>query len=220
LTYRGGVDRAGARRGARADPDTRQARAQGGRAGGRFAGRRRIGPLPPADPRAPGANPGPFSLRSRGWLRSWSSRHVSQRGRARANVGGSPICNRDNSGNSAACTQSRGAVRAHARRPMGYPTPVHRCTLCRVARPAQHRGVADVERRTTSGQRHDVIDREVAGLMGGSLVAGAPVPMLTTPVAEHAGAEALPSPRAVQRVVAAAVRLSGVIGAAATRAAR
>ena len=37
---------------------------------------------------------------------------------------------------------------------------------------------------------------------------------------EHAGAQTLPDPRAVQRVVAAAVRLAGVLGAATTRAAR
>ena len=61
------ADRAGARRGARADPDAGQARAQDGRAGGRLPGRRRIGRPPPADPRAPGANPGPFHVRSRHW---------------------------------------------------------------------------------------------------------------------------------------------------------
>ena len=43
--------------------------------------------------------------------------------------------------------------------------------------------------------------------------------MLATPGAEHAGAEALPGPRAVQGVVTAAVRLPCVISATATRAA-
>ena len=41
-----------------------------------------------------------------------SSRHVGQRGRARANLGGSPIRTRDNSRNPAACTQSGGATRS------------------------------------------------------------------------------------------------------------
>ena len=50
----------------------------------------------------------------------------------------------------------------HVRRHMGYPAPVGRRTLRRVARAAQHRGVADVERRTASGERDDVIDGQVA----------------------------------------------------------
>ena len=77
----------------------------------------------------------------------------------------------------------------------------------------------DVERRTASGERDDVIDGQVGGRMGGALVARAPVAMLATPGAEHAGAEPLPGPRAVQGVVPAAVGLPGVLGAAATRAA-
>ena len=77
----------------------------------------------------------------------------------------------------------------------------------------------DVERRTASGERHDVIDGQVGGSVGGTLVARAPVAVLATPGAEHAGAESLPGPRAVQGVVPAAVRLAGVLGAATTRAA-
>ncbi|MGA7670150.1 MAG: hypothetical protein WBW04_06995, partial [Nitrolancea sp.] len=50
-------------------------------------------------------------------------------------------------------------------------------------------------------------------------VARAPVPVLATPGAEHAGAESLPGPRAVQGVVSAAVGLAGVLGATTTRAA-
>ncbi len=46
-----------------------------------------------------------------------------------------------------------------------------------------------------------------------------PVPALATPGAEHAGAESLPGPRAVQGVVPAAVGLPGVVGAAVARAA-
>ncbi len=102
---------------------------------------------------------------------------------------------------------------------MGYPAPVGRRTLRRVARAAQHRGVGDVERRTASGERDDVIDGQVGGPVGGAPVARAPVAMLATPGAQHAGAESLPGPRAVEGVVPAAVGLPGVLGTAATRAA-
>jgi len=102
---------------------------------------------------------------------------------------------------------------------MGYPTPVGRRTLGGVAGAAQHRGVADVERRTASGERHDVIDGQTGGGMGGARVARAPVAVLATPGTEHAGAETLPGPRAVQGVVPAAVGLAGVLSAATTRAA-
>ena len=121
--------------------------------------------------------------------------------------------------NPAVRTQSGGAVRAQARRPMGYPAPLRRRTLGRVARPTEHGAVADVERRTGSGERHDVIDGQVGGAMGVTLVAGAPVAVLTTPGAEHAGAEPLPGPRAVEGVVPAAAGLAGVVSTAATRAA-
>ena len=50
-------------------------------------------------------------------------------------------------------------------------------------------------------------------------VARAPVPVLTAPGTEHAGAETLPGSRAVQPVVPAAVGLPGVLGTAATRSA-
>src|SRR5450759_3397634 len=71
-----------------------------------------------------------------------------------------------------------------------------------------------VEGRTTCCERNDVIDGEVGSGVGVALVARAPIAMLTTPSAEHSRAEALPGPRAVQGVVAAAVRLAGVLGAA------
>ncbi len=122
--------------------------------------------------------------------------------------------------NSAECTQSPGAVGAQARRPRVYPAPVGRRTLRRVARAAQHRGVGDVERRTASGERHDVVDRQVTRGVGGTQVARTPVAVLPTPCAEHAGAETLPGPRAVQGVVPVAVGRSCVVGAATTSAAR
>ena len=112
------------------------------------------------------------------------------------------------------------AVGASALRRMGYPASVGRRTLGRVARPTEHRAIADVERRTASGERVDVIDGQVGGRVGGALVARAPVAVLATPGAEDAGAEPLPGARAVQGVVPATVGLPGVLCAATTRAAR
>ena len=102
---------------------------------------------------------------------------------------------------------------------MGYPAPVGRRTLRRVARAAQDGGVADVEQRTAGRERHDVINGQVGSQVGGPLVARAPVAVLASPGAEDAGAETLPAPRAVQGVVPAVVGLAGVLGTAATRAA-
>ena len=65
-----------------------------------------------------------------------------------------------------------------------------------------------------------MIDRQVTRGVGRAAVARAPVPVLATPGAEDAGAEALPGPSAVQHVVAATVRLPGVLGAATTGTAR
>ena len=109
--------------------------------------------------------------------------------------------------NPAVRTQSGGAVSVQPWPHMGYPTPtsVRRRTLRRVARSTEHGGVGDVERRTTSGQRDDVIDGKVSRLMGGALVARTPLAVLTTPGAEHAGAESLPGASAVGGVVPAAV---------------
>jgi hypothetical protein len=103
--------------------------------------------------------------------------------------------------------------------PMGYPAPLRRRTLARVARAAEHLRVGHVERRTARRERNDVVDGQVGGSMGGTPVARAPVAVLATPGAEHPGAESLPGPRAVQRVVPAAVGLAGVLGAATTHAA-
>ena len=121
--------------------------------------------------------------------------------------------------NSAACTRLGGAVSGDRRAPMGYPAPLRRRTLRRVARAAQHRRVGDVERPAASGQRDDVIDGQVARSVGGAQVARAPVAVLATPGTEHAGAESLPGSRAVEGVVPAAVGLAGVLGAATTSAA-
>jgi hypothetical protein len=61
-----------------------------------------------------------------------------------------------------------------------------------------------------------VINGQVARRMGVALVAEAPVSVLTTPGAEHAGAQPLPGARAVESVVPAAVGLPSVVSAAAT----
>ncbi len=61
---------------ARADPDPGRARAPAGHTRGWFAGRRRIARPQPADPRALGANPGPFLVGWRQWPCVLSSRRV------------------------------------------------------------------------------------------------------------------------------------------------
>ncbi len=126
---------------------------------------------------------------------------------------------RQESRNPAEETHSRGAVSAEAWPHMGYPAPVGRCTLRRVTGAAEHRGVADVERGTASGERHNVVDGQVGSGVGVAHMTRAPVPVLATPGAEHAGAESLPGSGAVEGVVAAAVGLPGVLRAATTRAA-
>ena len=108
----------------------------------------------------------------------------------------------------------------HERRTRVWGPPVGVSgTLGRVARPAEHGAVGDVEGRATGRERHDVVDSQVSSRVGVTLVARAPVAALATPGAEHAGAEPLPGPRAVEGVVPAAVGLAGVLGAATTRAA-
>ncbi len=103
---------------------------------------------------------------------------------------------------------------------MWGPTVGLRSALRRVARSTQDRGGGDVEGRTASGERHDVIDGQIACGVGVALVTRAPILVLATPDAEHAGAEPLPCPRAVQGVVPAAVRLAGVLSATASGPAR
>jgi hypothetical protein len=130
-----------------------------------------------------------------------------------------PISGRDDSRNPAACARLGGAdVQEDGTRVWGPPVALSG-TLRRVARAAEDGAVADVDRRAASRERHDVIDGQVGGAVGRALVSRAPVAMLATPGAEHAGAETLPGPRAVQGVVTAAVGLAGVLSAAATRAA-
>ena len=126
---------------------------------------------------------------------------------------------RMDSRNPAASSKWGAAVREHARRHGGYPTPFRRRTLGRVAGPAEHGAVGDVEGCATCCERHDVINGQVTRRVGVALIARAPAALLTTPGAEHAGAEALPGPRAVQGVVPAAVGLAGVVGTATARAA-
>jgi len=173
------------------------------------------------DPRAPGANPGPFSVRSRRWPASRSSAHSGAQWRPWANVATAGVGGevRDLSRNSAACTRLGGAVFQERRTRVWGPPVGSSGTLGRVAGAAQHRAVGDVERRTASGERGDVVDGQVGGGVGGAPVARAPVAVLATPGAEHAGAEPLPGPRAVQGVVPAAVGLPRVLSASATRAA-
>ena len=101
----------------------------------------------------------------------------------------------------------------------GPPVRLRR-TLGRVAGPAEHRAVGDVEGRTTCREGHDVIDGQVDGGVGVALVSRAPVPVLSTPCPKDSGTQVLPGLRAVQSVVAAAVRLPSVRGTAAAGSAR
>ena len=100
--------------------------------------------------------------------------------------------------NAAACTQSRGAVFQQLRTRVWGPPLADIRALRRVAGATEHRAVAVVEGRTASGERHDVVDGQVAGRVGGALVARAPVAAFATPSAKHAGAEALPDQRPVR----------------------
>ena len=97
-------------------------------------------------------------------------------------------------------------------RPLTHPSSS--CTTDRAQRSCR------CQRRAAGCERHDVIDGQVAGRMPVALVTGAPVSVLAAPCPEHSRTQALPPPRAVQGVVAAAVRLPSVPGAATTRSAR
>jgi len=122
--------------------------------------------------------------------------------------------------NSAACTQSGGAVFQESRTRVWVPPVGLRRTLGRVARPAEHRAVADVERRAPDCERHDVVNGQVARGVGRTLVARAPVAVLATPCPEYSRTQVLPGPRAVQGVVAAPVRQPGMDEAPTPRSAR
>ena len=120
---------------------------------------------------------------------------------------------RDFSRNSAACVHMAGAVFGESRTRVWGPPVAVSGTLRRVAGAAEDGAVADVVWRAACGERNDMVGGQVAGRMGVALVARTPVPMLTTPCPEHSRTQALPLPRAVQGVVAAAVRLPRMLGA-------
>jgi len=92
--------------------------------------------------------------------------------------------------------------------------------LRRVARSTEDGAVADVEGRSARRERHDVINGQVAGRVGIAPVARAPVPVLAAMPGGHPRAEALPRPGVVEGVVATAVRLPGMDGAATAGSAR
>jgi hypothetical protein len=56
--------------------------------------------------------------------------------------------------------------------------------------------------------------------VGGTLVPRAPVAVLAAPSTQHPGAQTLPGARAIHGLVLTAVRLPGMTGTAATRAAQ
>src|SRR5450759_5043016 len=119
--------------------------------------------------------------------------------------------------NPAVRTRREGAVFQERRTRVWGPPVGLSGTLRRVAGAAEDGAVADVEGCAACRERHHVIDRKVVGPMGVALVARAPVPVLATPGPEHSRAQALPGARAVQRVVAAAVRLARMLSAATPR---
>ena len=181
-------------------------------------GTRMVGVAPPARHAPPTKVPGVRRRRSGSGAAARGSREgpSSQtrpppRWRQRSCI--SPLAKPPRKGETRPRAHSRAAqVWRHPPRRMGYPAPLGRRTLRRVARAAQHGGVRNVERRAASGQRDDVIDRQVDSGVGGALVAGAAVAVLTTPGTEDAAAETLPGPCAVEGVVPAAVGLAGVLG--------
>ncbi len=91
--------------------------------------------------------------------------------------------------------------------------------LGRVAGAAEHRAVADVERRTARGQRHDVVDGQVSSRVGGALVARADVAVLPDVPGDHSLGQARPSWVRVDAMVGTDARESRVLAAAAARSA-
>jgi hypothetical protein len=158
------------------------------------------------------------------WART---RHVGQRGRARANQAPSPIGERDNSRNSAACTQSRGAdvQECNARvwvSPVG-PSCVHEArSVGRVPRATQHAGVGGVERRAIIDERQDVVKGEVTRWMRRMLgtIARADVAVLADMAGDHPPGQASPSCIRMDVMVGTDARQARMLAAASSRSAR
>src|SRR5664280_1005099 len=83
--------------------------------------------------------------------------------------------------NPAAWAQLGGAVFQERRTRVWGPPVAVSSPLRRVAGPAEDGAVADVAGRAACGKRHDVVDGQVTGGMGGALVARAPMPVLAPP---------------------------------------
>lgn len=102
---------------------------------------------------------------------------------------------------------------------MGYPTPVGRSPLLELHDRHSTAVLAMSNGAPPAASGTDVVDGQVRGSVGGALVARAPVAVHTTPGTQHADAEPLPGPRAVEGVVPATVGVSGVLGTSTIRAA-
>ena len=212
----------------RPSPARHQARAQGGRAGGRLPGRRRKEQPPPVDPRAPGASPGPFHVRSRDWPRPWSSRHVGQPWRPWATVvAGGVGGDRDFSRNSAACTRLGGAdFQERGTRvwvPPVRPSRVHEArSVGRVPRSAQHASVGGVERRAAIDECQNMVERQVTRRMGWMLgtIARADVAVLADVARDHPLGQASPSCIRMDVMVGTDARQARMLTAASSRSAR
>ncbi len=112
-----------------------------------------------------------------------------------------------------------GAVfQEHRTRVWGPPVGLGR-PLRRVARPAEHGAVADVERRATGCERHDVIGGQVSCRVGVALVARAGVAVLPDMPGDHPLGQACPSRVGVDPVVGTDAREPCVLSAATARAA-
>jgi hypothetical protein len=107
---------------------------------------------------------------------------------------------RDFSGNSAACVHMGGAdVQEYGTRVWGPPVDPSRiheaCSVGRVPRSTQHAGVGGVERRATSDECRDVVERQVPRWMRRMLgtIARADVAVLADVAGDHPLGQAGPS---------------------------
>ena len=146
--------------------------------------------------------------------------------RPRANLGGSPISDRDNSRNSAACTRLGSAdFQEDGTRVWGPPVGpscVHEArSVGRVPRAAQHAGVGGVERRATVDERQDVVERQVARRVRRMLgtIARAHVAVLADVTSDHPLGHASPSRVRMDVMVGTDARQPWVLAASTPRAA-
>jgi hypothetical protein len=91
--------------------------------------------------------------------------------------------------------------------------------LVEFAGAAEHGGVGDVERRTASGERGDVIDGQVGGGVVRALVARADVAVLPDVARDHPPGQASPSGIGMDEMVGTNARQAWMLAAASSRSA-